>query len=620
VRRAAGAGACDAGTGVYDARPADEPARAGLPPQRLTLERCSGDDSSVTVDVRALLELSGGLQGSSTFADILNAVRGAVIRTTRYRATWLVAVESTPEGQWCRILAMEGASSELVWERAPRFPVGADPFLLEILEGDHPVVVEDMRTDPRTDKEIVSRSDHRTGISIPMRIGGSTLGMLCVGTFGSEGVIAPTQEEVEHLTIFASLVAAAFDRVRLLVERNALDQEAKALADRGRALEDQLRHLQRLESAGELASGIAHDFNNLLMAIAGHAELSLMEVPPGPVAESLQVILEATKRGSHVTHNLLSFSRRRVLSRRPGDLNQIVDEAQRLILPAIRADVALLFSPADEQVPVFVDEVELQHVVINLVTNARDAIPGAGTISIEVRIAQLGDDFVIRHEGKLVGTCASVSIRDTGVGIPEGMLAQVFEPFFTTKSVGRGTGLGLATVRSLVEQHGGVVSLESEPGRGTTFTIYLPLATGALVSRQDVAAASSRSRGGGETILVAEDDDMVRDLLSAASAARMPSRPRRSISDSGRGRSPQPGSPGRARTNPWDSRVALKVYSVRRRYDRAERGVREGGGGRERPAAGGRGPAAPEVVHRLRRGAGCAGFRAPPAAGSSNHP
>jgi len=466
----------------------------------------------VSVDVRAMLELSGALQRSSTLADIVNAARGAVVRTTRYRATWLIAVENTDEGQWCRVLAMEGATSELVWERAPRFPVGADPFLLEILEGDHPVIVEDMRTDPRTNKEIVSRTDHRTGISIPMRIEGSTLGMLSVGTFGAEGVIPPTQEEVEHLTIIGSLVAAAFDRVRLLIQRDALDEQAKLLADKGRALEEQLRHLQRLESAGQMASGIAHDFNNLLMAIAGHAEISLIEMPPGPVAESLQVILEATKRGSHLTHNLLSFSRRRVLSLRVGDLNEIVDRAQQLIQPSIRAEIALRLSPAGREISVFVDEVELEHAIINLITNARDAIPGAGTISIEVRTTQLADELVARHEGKLVGTCASVSIRDTGVGISEAMLPQVFEPFFTTKSVGRGTGLGLATVRALVDQHGGIVSVESELGRGTTFTIYLPIATGPLPTRQ--AAAPTRAGGGGETILLAEDDDMVRALLT----------------------------------------------------------------------------------------------------------
>jgi signal transduction histidine kinase len=467
----------------------------------------------VTVDVRALLELSAALQGSSTFTDILNAAKGAVARTTRYRATWLAVIEETPDGQWVRILAMAGEASELVWEQTPRFPVGADPFLREILEGDHPVVVDDMRADPRTDKEMVARTDIRTSINVPMQIGGATLGALCVGSFGPEGVVPPTPDEVENLTVAAALVAAAFDRVRILFQRNVLDEQARSLADKGRALEEQVRHLQRLESAGQLASGIAHDFNNLLTAIAGHAEISLDEVPAGPVAESLQVILEATKRGAQLTHNLLSFSRRRVLSRHRSDLNEIVAQAQRLILPALRSEVALRFSPASDPVPVFVDDVEIQHAVINLVTNARDAIPDAGSINLEVRTVQLAEDFVTRHEGKLVGTCALISVRDTGVGIAEDILARVFEPFFTTKGTGRGTGLGLATVRSLVDQHGGVVAVESEPGKGTTFGIYLPLATGTHVAARDHVAAPGAS-GGGETILLAEDDEMVRALLT----------------------------------------------------------------------------------------------------------
>lgn len=467
----------------------------------------------MTVDVRALLELSADLQGASTFSDILIATNAAVARTTRYRATWLAVIEDTPQGPWVRILAMAGEASELVWEKSPRFPVGADPLLREILEGDHPVVVDDMRADPRTNKEMVARTDIRTGINVPMRIGAATLGALCVGSFGAEGVVPPTQDEVEQLTVAASLVAAAFDRVRLLFQRNVLDEQARTLAEKGRALEDQVRHLQRLESAGHLASGVAHDFNNLLTAIAGHAELSLDGAQSGPLAESLQVILEATKRGAQLTHNLLSFSRRRVLSRRTVDLNEVVGQAQRLILPAVRTDIALRFVPAPETVPVFVDDVEIQHAVINLVTNARDAITGVGTISIDVSTVQLTEDFVTRYEGKLVGTCAVISVRDTGVGIPEGTIAQVFEPFFTTKGAGRGTGLGLATVRSLVDQHGGVIAVESEAGKGTTFSIYLPLATGALASAGQHAESSGVS-GGGETILLAEDDDMVRALLT----------------------------------------------------------------------------------------------------------
>ena len=464
------------------------------------------------VDFRAVLELSGALQRASSYSEILDAACAAVGRATRYRATWLIAVEDLPEGQWCRVLAMEGGSSELVWERAPRFPVGSDPFLLEILEGDHPVVVDDMRTDPRTDKEIVARTDHRTCVSVPMRIGGATLGMLCVGTFGPEGVVPPTSEEVEHLTIVASLVAAAFDRARLVHERDALAAEVKALSEKDRALEDQLRHLQRLESAGQLASGIAHDFNNLLTAIGGHAEISLREGAPPSVAESLEVILDATKRGSHLTHNLLSFSRRRVLSRRPADLNAVVDKARQLVLPAVPSRIALRFAPAAEAVPVLVDEVELEHAVMNLVTNARDAIADTGEIRIEVGTKELDDDFVARHDGKLVGRCAVVTITDDGAGIPADVLARVFEPFFTTKGAGRGTGLGLASVHSLVDQHGGIVTVASEPGRGTTFALHLPLASVPFTAKARPAVA--RAGGGGETVLLAEDDDAVRALLA----------------------------------------------------------------------------------------------------------
>jgi GAF domain-containing protein len=150
----------------------------------------------VAVDLGSVLDLSGDLQRAASLSDVVIAAQAAVARTSRYRTTWLGAVEETPDGTWIRILAMEGASKEIIWERAPRFPVRDDPFLLEILAGDHPVIVEDMRTDPRTDKEIVSRTDHRTGITVPMRFGKATLGILCVGTFGAEGVIPPTRDEV----------------------------------------------------------------------------------------------------------------------------------------------------------------------------------------------------------------------------------------------------------------------------------------------------------------------------------------------------------------------------------------------------------------------------------------
>jgi signal transduction histidine kinase len=466
----------------------------------------------VAVDLDSLLQLSSELQRAAALGDVVKAAQAAVARTSRYRTTWLIALEDAAEERWFRILAMEGASKDNIWERAPRFLVGTDPFLLEILQADHPVIVEDMGTDPRTDKEIVSRTDHRTGICIPLRVGTDTLGALCVGTFGAEGVVPPTPGEVENLTVITSIVAAAFDRVRILAQKQEADARAAALAAESQVLQEQLRHFQRFEAVGQLAGGLAHDFNNLLTAIAGHASLSLDTNPEASVAESMEIILEATQRASYLTHNLLSFSRRRVLTRRAADLNQIVEHAHQLFRPAVRADIAVTCTPAASPVHVLADEVELEHALINLVSNARDAIVGAGEIRIEVKTLELDDDFIARHAGKLVGSCAAVSVTDTGSGMQAATLERIFEPFFSTKSVGRGTGLGLVTVQSIVDQHGGVVSAESKLGEGTTFTIYLPLAEAAPVRKE--AEALAAVSGGDETILLAEDDDLVRQLLS----------------------------------------------------------------------------------------------------------
>jgi signal transduction histidine kinase/ActR/RegA family two-component response regulator len=466
----------------------------------------------VSVNLDSVLLLSGELQRAANLGEVVKAAQAAVARTSRYRTTWLIALEDTAEGRWFRILAMDGAEKENIWERAPRFAVGNDPFLLEILQADHPVIVEDMRTDPRTDKEVVALTDHRTGICIPLCVGSNTLGALCVGTFGAEGVIPPTTAEVENLTVITSLVAAAFDRVLILAQKQAVETRAKELAAEGQVLQEQLRHFQRFEAVGQLAGGIAHDFNNLLTAIAGHASLCLDITSDRQVAESLDVILEATKRAAYLTHNLLSFSRRRVLTRRAFDLDHIVEHAHHLFRPALRADITVRYAPAASPVYVLADDIELEHALINLVTNARDAIEGEGEIAIAVETRELDDEFVARYAGKLAGNCAVITVTDTGSGMDAATLERIYEPFFSTKAVGRGTGLGLVTVQSIVEQHGGVMTVESQLGAGTRFTIYLPMAA-AAPARAEVSPLGVVS-GAGETILLAEDDDLVRQLLT----------------------------------------------------------------------------------------------------------
>lgn len=463
-----------------------------------------------------MLDLSGDLQRATSLGAVVHAMQEAVARTTRYRTSWLVAFEDAADGRWGRVLGIEGTARELVWERVPRFPVTNDPVLLEIIAGERPVVVEDMATDPRTNKELVERTRQHTVVCVPMRLGRATIGVSCAGTFGDEGVVPPTAAEVENLTVMTSLVTSAFDRMRVIAERDAADARASALAETSQALEAQLRHAQRLEAVGLLAGGVAHDFNNLLTAIACHAELALAEDPSPTVRESLQIIRLATDRGSHLTHNLLSFSRRRVLTRRLHDLNEVARRAHALVRAAVRSEIELRFEPDSAPVHVVADDVELEHAIINLVTNARDAIAGPGEITIRVDTTPLDDAFVARHGGRLMGTAARVELVDTGSGMDAATLDRVFEPFFSTKSAGRGTGLGLATVRAIVEQHAGVITAVSTSGAGTTFSVYLPLAssTGGVVSQPVAPPPANLSAGSGETILLAEDDELVRALLA----------------------------------------------------------------------------------------------------------
>ena len=346
-------------------------------------------------------------------------------------------------------------------------------MLLEIRHGRHPVVVEDMRTDPRSDKEIVARAGHRTTINVPMVMGDVTLGALGVSTFGDEGVMPPTPDELEHLTVFATLTAAAFDRVRLIEQRRVADRQAAALEQQRRGLEAQLRKSQKLEALGVMAGGIAHDLNNILFAILAHAEIASDEVPQhGSTHEALQVIVSSAHRAAQLTRDLLTFSRRQVVQFRPLEVRQVVKQVARLLRPLLREDVELVITLPPEELVVVADEGSLEQVVTNLVTNARDAMPKGGRLTLSLEPVTIDDAFVLQHGSGLLGRCALLTVSDTGVGMDAATLARVFEPFFTTKAPGRGTGLGLSTVHSIVEQHGGLVLVDSAPGKGSTFRVY----------------------------------------------------------------------------------------------------------------------------------------------------
>jgi two-component system, cell cycle sensor histidine kinase and response regulator CckA len=278
-------------------------------------------------------------------------------------------------------------------------------------------------------------------------------------------------------------------------------------------LEDQLRQSQKLEAIGRLAGGVAHDFNNMLTAIAGYTAFALEHSDAGsPLRADLDEISKATDRATLLTRQLLAFSRKQVLQPELLNLNGIVVELESMLRPLIGEDVVLTTKLDPALGPIEADPGQLHQVVMNLVVNARDAMPAGGALSIETANA----DVVDEGDGSIApGRYVTLTVRDAGEGIDEETLSQIFEPFFTTKESDKGTGLGLATVYGIVKQSGGYVAVESELGVGSEFTIYLRRVDDARQPRPELAAAAAPAPqpAAGKTVLVVEDEDVVRGLV-----------------------------------------------------------------------------------------------------------
>ena len=284
------------------------------------------------------------------------------------------------------------------------------------------------------------------------------------------------------------------------------------LADitRNRELEQQLRQMQKIEAIGRLAGGVAHDFNNILMAISSYAELLCRKLPEAEAGRRyVDEIMKATDRGSSLTQGLLAFSRKQVLSPKVIDLNALVGEQINMLERLLGENIELRFAPNKALGRTKVDPSQVEQVVMNLVINARDAMPNGGEILIETTNAEL--DQVVTEPGAPVaaGRYVMLAVSDTGCGMDEETKSHIFEPFFTTKEQGKGTGLGLATVFGIVKQSGGQIFLHSEPGVGTTFKVYFPRVVEAVQSGQEATRESFV--GGRETILLVEDEASVRE-------------------------------------------------------------------------------------------------------------
>jgi len=313
------------------------------------------------------------------------------------------------------------------------------------------------------------------------------------------------------------IVKTRLHRLAPVVERELQEAElrleqrrmAAALAES----QQQLRQAQKLEAVGRLAGGVAHDFNNILAVILGYADLVLKSMPAGDAHRAdIQEIKRASARAAELTRQLLAFSRQQVLEQSSLNVNEIIADVLQLFKRLVAEHVAIELQTEDGLWDITGDRIRIEQILMNLVANARDAMPGGGTLTLATKNVEVSAPNQL-HKPPVAGQYVRLDVRDTGEGIAEDVLPKIFDPFFTTKEEGKGTGLGLATVHGIVEQSGGYIFVDSQPHRGTAFTIYLPRTSEA---RHPEPATSTISEAAiaEERILLVENDPVARELIA----------------------------------------------------------------------------------------------------------
>ncbi|OPY77965.1 MAG: Blue-light-activated protein [Syntrophorhabdus sp. PtaU1.Bin058] len=306
-----------------------------------------------------------------------------------------------------------------------------------------------------------------------------------------------------HVDIEISAAKTTFlgETVSLVYLRDVTDR---------RHLQFQLLQAQKMEAIGTLTGGIAHDFNNILTALIGYSNLLLMKMEEDdPLRVYVEQMLASSEKAANLTQSLLAFSRKQLMELKPNKVNAIIRGIEKLLKRLLTEDIDLRAILSDRNLTIMADLTQMDQVLLNLATNARDAMPKGGVLTVETQEVELNNTFVMSQGFGRPGRYVLISVSDTGIGMDAGTQERIFDPFFTTKDVGKGTGLGLSTVYGIIKQHNGYISVESEPGHGTTFRIYLPMVEATV---EDVKQTSFDTEKGTETILLAEDNTEVRKL------------------------------------------------------------------------------------------------------------
>jgi two-component system, cell cycle sensor histidine kinase and response regulator CckA len=345
---------------------------------------------------------------------------------------------------------------------------------------------------------------HFTGIEAlhVLRSKGSQLPFIFVsGTIGEETAVTALKNGAQDYLMKTNL-----GRLIPAIQRELREAEQRQERER---LERQVQQLHKFETIGRLAGGIAHDFNNVIGAILGWAELCSQETQPGThLHDRIHKIMEKSDRAAALTSQLLSFARRQILQPKRIDLNTHVLQCVSLLRRVIGEHITITVETARDLQVALADPSQMDQVLMNLCLNARDAMPDGGKLVLKTNNIEITEKYCRLFPYAQPGSHVVLSVTDTGTGMDAETIEQIFEPFFTTKEMGKGTGLGLATVYGIVKQHGGFINVESEPGKGTTFEIYLPASSGMAEPRE--AHAEEKPRKGNETILLAEDHEGLR--------------------------------------------------------------------------------------------------------------
>jgi PAS domain S-box-containing protein len=471
-------------------------------------QRKQAEQSLKEANQRALNDYERLVERIATLGQTLGNARDL---TTIFRALRDFAIVSVPsDGMVFSLYEKEKKTRRVVycWADQKEFdpkdvidiPVSPDGMNGRAIESGSVIIINDFQQQLRQRPNPIMVGDcsddctPRSALTAPMAVMGRPIGVIEVQSYLMG---AYTQGHATAMRMAANLAATAVENVSLI--------------ERERIKGEQLRQSQKMDSIGQLAGGVAHDFNNLLTAITGYSDLALRKLPEDSgVRSHVESIKRAGLRAASLTSQLLAFSRKQVLQAKVLDLNHIVVETDKLLQRLIGENIDLVSLAQPELGKVKADPGQIEQVIMNLVLNARDAMPRGGKITIETGHIYLDEAYASKHESIKPGHYVVLAVSDTGVGMDAETQKRIFDPFFTTKEVGKGTGLGLSMVYGIVKQSGGNIWVYSEVGKGTTFKIYLPRVD--QVEEPERSTVLAAIPQGTETVLLVEDEEMVRNL------------------------------------------------------------------------------------------------------------